>query len=78
MKLGDPDRQNKTCKNAMFFVVNLLSSSRAGRRGFESRLLLHLFSDTYSRPVPLATPKNGSNVTRYVSEVEGGIRIPLI
>jgi hypothetical protein len=28
----------------MFFVSNLLSSSQAGRRGFESRLPLHLFN----------------------------------
>ena len=29
----------------MFFVSNLLSSSQAGRRGFEPRLPLHLFND---------------------------------
>ena len=28
----------------MFFVSNLLSSSQAGRRGFEPRLPLHLFN----------------------------------
>ena len=29
----------------MFFVSNLLSSSQAGRRGFEPRLPLHLFNN---------------------------------
>jgi hypothetical protein len=29
----------------MFFVSNLLSSSQAGRRRFESGLPLHLFND---------------------------------
>jgi hypothetical protein len=29
----------------MFFVSNLLSSSQAGRRGFDPRLPLHLFSN---------------------------------
>jgi hypothetical protein len=29
----------------MFFVSNLQSYSQAGRRGFESRLPLHLFND---------------------------------
>jgi hypothetical protein len=28
----------------MFFVSNLLSYSQAGRRGFESRLPLHVFN----------------------------------
>jgi hypothetical protein len=29
----------------MFFVSNLLSYSQAGRRGFDSRLPLHLFNN---------------------------------
>ena len=34
----------------MFFVSNLLSSSQAGRRGFESRLPLHLFNHLQLSP----------------------------
>jgi len=34
------NRQNEIPGNAMFFVSNLMSSSQAGRRGFESRLPL--------------------------------------
>jgi hypothetical protein len=40
----------------MFFVSNLLSSSQAGRRGFESRLPLHLFNNLHASPNRLLTP----------------------
>ena len=36
--------------NAIFFVSNLLSSSQAGRRGFEPRLPLHLFNHLHTSP----------------------------
>jgi hypothetical protein len=44
-KLGILYRQNEMPGNAMFFVSNLQSSSQAGRRGFESRLPLHVFNN---------------------------------
>jgi hypothetical protein len=47
-KLGKFYRQNVMPGNAMFFVSNLLSSSQAGRRGFDPRLPLHSFSITSS------------------------------
>ena len=34
----------------MFFVSNLLSSSQAGRRGFEPRLPLHFFNHLHASP----------------------------
>jgi hypothetical protein len=39
----------------MFFVSNLLSSSQAGRHGFESRLPLHKIKQLAS-PLPPCTP----------------------
>jgi hypothetical protein len=46
----------------MFFVSNLLSSSQAGRRGFESRLPLHLFNhfqEVLRRRSPIESVKHG-------------------
>ena len=39
----------------MFFVSNLLSSSQAGRRGFESRLPLHPFNNLHASPNQLVS-----------------------
>jgi hypothetical protein len=44
VKTGYSQSPERGAGNAMFFVSNLLSSSQAGRRGFESRLPLHLFN----------------------------------
>ena len=47
-KLGNFYRQNEVHGNAKFFVSDLLSFSQAGRRGFDSRLPLHLFNDLHA------------------------------
>jgi hypothetical protein len=44
VKTGYSQSPERDAENAMFFVSNLLSSSQAGRRGFESPLPLHLFN----------------------------------
>jgi hypothetical protein len=51
----------------MFFVSNLLSSSQAGRRGFESLLPLYLFNNLRSKP-HLQKPTFQGNKVRRMSE----------
>jgi hypothetical protein len=48
----------------MFFVSNLLSSSQAGRRGFEPRLPLHLFKGLQISPL--------SHLTLFTSKTRIG------
>ena len=44
LKLGDSVSPGFRAVNAKFCIFNLWSISQAGRRGFESRLPLHVFN----------------------------------
>ena len=62
-KDGNFHRQNEVHGSAMFFVSDLLPFSRAARRGFDSRLQLHLFNNL-GKPLRARTPIYSIYVTR--------------
>jgi hypothetical protein len=68
VKTGYSQSPERGAGNAIFFVSNLLSSSQAGRRGFEPRLPLHFFNNLHGHIANRDLQENG--VTSFFDRSE--------